>query len=175
MGRQTRIWQSIIPPPTLPAITAVLSVLHGSLSTSEMYRKSYSHYSVWINSPLVHPHISLTGVEVTVVVRVIVLVHGSISEIQKPDRHWVSFDRLTFRKCGHLTDWRGNDHITGWSGRYHGNDSNWDIRDLRTSARLNDGCSCLSTSHSGCKCSDRRTQRYISISYYTPKRYVAGL
>ena len=47
----------------------------------------YSHYSVWINSPLVHAHISLTGVEATVVVRVIVLVHCSISEVQKPDRH----------------------------------------------------------------------------------------
>ena len=50
----------------------MLSALHGSLSTSEMYRKSYSHYSVWINSPLVHAHNSLTGVEVTVVVTVIV-------------------------------------------------------------------------------------------------------
>ena len=38
MGRQTRIRQSIIPPPTPPAITAALSV-HGSLSTSEEEEK----------------------------------------------------------------------------------------------------------------------------------------
>ena len=86
MGRQTKIRQSIIPPPTPPAITAVLSV-NGSLSISEMYRKSYSHYSVWINSPLVYPHISLTGVEVTVVVRVIVLVRASISGSKIADSH----------------------------------------------------------------------------------------
>ena len=38
MGRQTRISQRIIPPPTPPAITAALSV-HGSLSTSEEEEK----------------------------------------------------------------------------------------------------------------------------------------
>ena len=80
MGRQTRIRQSIIPPPTPPAITAVLSV-HGSLSTSEEEEKDMIVIidSLGINS-LLHVHISLTGVEVTVVVTVIVLVHCSISE-----------------------------------------------------------------------------------------------
>ena len=58
--------------------------------------------------------------------------------------------------------------MTGGSGRRgasenHGNDSRCGNSDLRISARLNDGCSCLSTSHSRCKCSDRRSERYKNI------------